>query len=497
MIPNDEFNQSLLAMVRPDGWVAPRPPDRYDLVVIGAGTGGLVTAVGAAGLGARVAIVERHLMGGDCLNFGCVPSKAVIAAARTVTTARDAVQFGLRVDGAVDFPAVMSRMRRLRAGLAHHDSAERLAGLGIDVFLGAARFSGPDTVTVDDHALRFTKAVIATGARAAVPPIPGLADVGPLTNETVFSLTTRPDRLIVIGGGPIGCELAQTFRRLGSTVTVVSLDPRLLPREDPDASRILTGQFEADGIKLSLGATVTAVSRGASGVLLHVERQGHREVFSGDAVLVAAGRQPNVEGLDLDAAGVGVTPSGIQVDDRLRTANRRIFAVGDVCSPYQFTHAADAMARIAIQNALFFGRRRASDLVVPWATYTDPEIAHVGLTAADAAKRGEAVVTLTVPLSRVDRAVLDGRTDGFARAHVDARSGRILGATMVGAHAGDLIGEIAVAISARLPLGRLGNVIHPYPTVSEAWKKLGDQWTRRRLTPRAAAVLRALIRWQR
>lgn len=495
MIPNDEFNQALLAHVHPADWVSPKPADRYDLVVLGAGTAGLVTAVGAAGLGARVAIVERHLMGGDCLNFGCVPSKAVIAAARGVHAARAVAEFGGADPGETDFARVMRQMRQLRAGLAAHDSAARLAGLGIDVFLGDAHFSGRDRVDVGDQTLLFSKAVIATGARSAVPPIPGLASVPFLTNESVFDLTDRPGHLIVLGAGPIGCELAQTFRRLGSRVSLVSLDPRVLPREDADASAVVQAQLHSEGVELYLGGAITAVSTDADGIRV-VGAGGHGPIV-GDALLVATGRTPNLEGLRPDAAGVKVNGSGVVVDDRLRTTNPRIYAAGDVCSAYKFTHAADAMARMVIQNALFFGRRKVTDLVVPWATYTDPEVAHVGLTADQAQRRGASVVTLTVPMSTVDRAVLERRPEGFARVHADAGSGRILGATIVGDGAGELIGEMAVAMAARLPLGRIGSVIHPYPTRSEAWKKLGDQWNKRRLTPRAAWVLRTLIRWQR
>ncbi|MGE3343488.1 MAG: mercuric reductase [Vicinamibacterales bacterium] len=494
MIPNDEFNQALLAHVHPADWVSPAPQAKYDLVVVGAGTAGLVTAVGAAGLGARVAIIERHLMGGDCLNFGCVPSKAVIAAARTVHAARAAMAFGATDPGAIDFERVMARMRRLRAGLAAHDSAARLAGLGIDVFLGDAQFAGTDVVEVNGVTVRFAKAVIATGARSAVPPIPGLPSVRFLTNETVFDLTQRPEHLIVLGAGPIGCELAQTFRRLGARVSLVSLEPRVLPREDPDASAVVQAQLASEGIRLFLGGAITAVMQEGHDVRVIVEGA---EPITGDALLVATGRTPNLQSLALDRAGVRVDSTGIVVDDHLRTSNRRIFAAGDVCSVYKFTHAADAMARIVIQNALFFGRKKVSDLVVPWATYTDPEVAHVGLTADQAHRRGASVVTLTVPLSSIDRAVLEGRTDGFARVHVEARAGRILGATIVGEGAGELIGEMAVAMASRVAIGAVGGMIHPYPTRSEAWKKLGDQWNKRRLTPFAARVLRALIRWQR
>ena len=497
--PDDRFNRALVAAAHPADWVNPVPAGRYNLVVLGAGTAGLVAAVGAASLGARVAIVERHLMGGDCLNFGCVPSKAMIAAARTVAAARRAERFGISIQapGEVDFPAVMEQMRRLRAGLAGNDSAARLASLGVDVFLGAATFTGAESVAVGNQSLHFARAVIATGARSTLPGIPGLADGEFFTNETIFSLTTRPRHLIVIGGGPIGCELAQTFRRLGSRVTIIDRNPSLLARDDPDASVVVMDAFRREGITIVSNATVTAISRPGGGLAVGYESHGSRTEVSGDALLVAVGRTPNLDGLGLERAGVDSSDHGVMVDDWLRTSNRRVYAAGDVCSREKFTHAADATARVVLRNALFFGRERASALVIPWATYTDPEVAHVGVTAKAAAARGAAVKTLTVSLAKIDRAVLDGEAEGFARVHVEAASGRILGATMVAAHAGELIGEMVVAMRAGARMSDLGFTIHPYPTQSEAWKRLGDEWNRDRLSPRIRRLLGALLRWRR
>ncbi len=501
VLPDDEYNRRLVADAHPAAWANPVPAHSYNLVVLGAGTAGLVSAVGAASLGARVAIVERHLMGGDCLNFGCVPSKAVISAARTIDSARRAAAYGLSPapDAAVDFGAVMTRMRRLRADLAGHDSVARLTALGIDVFLGAARFTGSRSVAVGGQTLRFSRAVIATGARPSVPDIPGLAEAGYLTNETVFSLTERPGHLLVIGAGPIGCELAQTFRRLGSAVTVIGREPTLLPNEDPDASALLAQRFSREDIATITGASVLSVHRPspAAPVVVTCESGGHTRHVTGDALLVAVGRTPNLEGLGLDAAGIAADARGVIVTDTMRTTNRGVYAAGDVCSSYTFTHAADAMARIVLQNALFFGRKKASALLIPWATYTDPEVAHVGMTAREAAARGDRVVTLTAALSHIDRAVLEDETEGFARVHVDRRSGRILGATMVACHAGELIGEAVVAMKAGVTMSTLGFTIHPYPTQSEAWKRLGDDWNRRRLSPRVRAVLGTLMRWRR
>jgi pyruvate/2-oxoglutarate dehydrogenase complex dihydrolipoamide dehydrogenase (E3) component len=501
MLPDDRHNRALIAQVHPAGWTNPKPVGRYNLVVLGAGTAGLVSAVGAASLGATVAIVERHLLGGDCLNVGCVPSKALLSAARIAATQRAGRAFGVSGAGevCVDFAAVMERMRRLRAGLAQHDSAARLQALGIDVFLDDARFVAADAVGVGPATLRFAKCVIATGARAAVPPIPGLDTTEFVTNETVFGLTALPRRLIVVGGGPIGCEMAQAFRRFGSEVTIIGRDRRLLPADDADASAIIERTFLREGITLALGANVVRVGPGVapSTRVVVYETNGKQQEIVGDELLVATGRAPNVEGLDLAVAGIGTDAGGVVVDDHLRTANRRVYAAGDICSRYKFTHAADAMARIVLQNALFFGRRKAGALTTPWATYTDPEVAHVGLRAAEAAHRGNEVVTLTVPMTEIDRAVLESETEGFARVHVQGSTGKLLGATMVASHAGEMIGELSLAITAGLRVGMLSSTIHPYPTQSEAWKKLGDTWNRTRLTPRVRAISTRLMKWRR
>jgi pyruvate/2-oxoglutarate dehydrogenase complex dihydrolipoamide dehydrogenase (E3) component len=355
LLPDDIHNRELLGHVRPPAWTNPQPAGRYNLVVIGAGTAGLVSAVGAAGLGARVAIVERHLLGGDCLNYGCVPSKALIRAARAATDARHGWAFGVRSSGesTVDFASVMERMRALRASIAPNDSAARLAGLGIDVFIGQARFVSGEAVEVDGSTLRFSRAVVATGARPAALSIPGLADVDYLTNETVFSLTTLPRHLIVIGAGPIGCELAQSFARFGAEVTLVSDSARIMPREDPDAAAVVQAALERDGVNLVLGTKVTSIEPAFGGAkTVHFEREGREGLTSGDALVVAVGRAPNVEGLDLQAAGIAFDQNGVSVNDQLRTSNRRVFAAGDVASRFKFTHAADAMARLVIQNGM-------------------------------------------------------------------------------------------------------------------------------------------------
>jgi pyruvate/2-oxoglutarate dehydrogenase complex dihydrolipoamide dehydrogenase (E3) component len=484
-LPADEHDRRLLAQVHPAGWTNPQPAARYHLVVVGGGTAGLVAAAGAAGLGARVALVERALLGGDCLNYGCVPSKGIIRAARAWHDAADAAaRFGgPPLAGEGDFAAAMARMRRLRADLSAHDSARRFAGLGVDVFLGEARFTAGDSVEVGGERLRFRRALIATGGRAAAPPIPGLAEAGYLTNESVFSLTELPVRLAVIGAGPIGCELAQTFRRFGSRVTLIEMMPQVLVREDADAAAVVQRALVRDGVELELGAAISGVERRGGDKVVRFERRGQAHEVAADEVLVSVGRAPNVEDLGLEAAGVRYGPRSVEVDDRLRTSNPRIFAAGDVASKLQFTHAADAQARIVLANALFFGRQKASRLVMPWCTYTDPEIAHVGLYEGEARDLGHEVETLTLPLAEVDRAVLDGAEEGFLRLHLAKGGDRILGATLVSPHAGDQLGELYLAVTHRIGLGKIASVIHPYPTQVEVIKKAADAHRRGKLTP--------------
>ena len=500
--PRDEHNRTLLDNVHPDAWPNPEPKGRYNLVVIGAGTAGLVSAAGAAGLGARVALIERHLLGGDCLNVGCIPSKCVIRSSRVLGDLREAADLGVHVPAGteVDFAAVMERMRRLRARISRHDSARRFRDeLGVDVYLGEARFTGRDTVEVDGRTLRFSKAVIATGARAVHPDVPGLALAGFLTNETVFNLTERPRRLAVIGGGPIGCELAQAMRRLGSEVVLFDQADQILVREDADAAKIVQRAFERDGVRLELAARLLRVERTAAGTAIVFEKDGEKREVSVDAILVGAGRAPNIEGLGLEAAGVeSVERRGITVDDRLRTTNPRVYAAGDVCMEHKFTHAADAAARIVLQNALFPGpRRKLSALTMPWCTYTDPEVAHVGLSESAAARRGIEIATFTRSFAEVDRAIADGEEDGFVKIHVKRGSDKILGATIVARHAGEMIGEVAVAMAGGVGLGALASVIHPYPTQAEAIRQCGDAYRRTLLSPRVKKLFGAWLRWTR
>lgn len=498
--PDTEENRQLAANVHPAGWRNPTPSGRYNLVVLGGGTAGLVCAAGAAALGAKVALVERGFLGGDCLNVGCVPSKGLIRAARAVFDARSAGAFGVcGTEGvAAEFGRAMERMRRLRAGISGHDSARRFKEeLGVEVFFGEGRFTGVDRIEVAGAELCFARAAICTGARAAAPPIPGLAAAGYLTNETVFSLTELPRRLAVIGAGPVGCELAQALARFGSQVSLIEPGPRLLGRDDPDAALLLLRAFRREGMTVRLETRVTRVEGRGEEKVLHLERPEGGAELAVDAILVGTGRAANVEGLALEAAGVDYDGSGVRVSDTLRTSNPGVYAAGDICSRLRFTHTADAQARIVIANALFRGRRRNSALTIPWCTYTDPEVAHVGMYPADAAERGFEVDTLTIPFAEVDRALLDGEEEGFARVHLKRGSDTILGATIVARHAGEMISEVTLAIGSGLGLAAIGATVHPYPTQAESLRKLADSYRRRRLTPLVRRLLGAWLSWQR
>ncbi len=501
VLPSDESNRMLLKNGHPSDWENPEPSGRYNIVVIGAGTAGLVTAAGAAGLGAKVALIERYLMGGDCLNVGCVPSKGMIRSARAVFDAGRSGEFGVRCNQPVfiDFGKTMERMRRIRAGISAHDSVERFSReLSVDVFLGEGKFTGPDAVEVGGKLLRFKKAVICTGARPEKPTVPGISETGYLTNETVFQLTELPRRLAVIGGGPAGCEIAQTFARLGSDVTLLHSHGHILSREDGDAASIVEQSLLRDGVTMLLPVRIEKAERRGAEKVLTIEQKGRQREIGVDEIFAGVGRAPNVGGLDLEKAGIAYDlQEGIKVNQRLQTSNPRVYAAGDICSPYRFTHAADAMARIVIANALFQGRQRSSDLVIPWCTYTDPEVAHVGMYEREAQAKGIEVITLTVPLADVDRALLDGEVEGFARVHLKRGTDRILGLTIVARHASEMMNEVTMSMTAGLGLSTIGKTIHPYPTQAEVIKKLADAYNRTRLTPFIKKILTAWLYWQR
>jgi pyruvate/2-oxoglutarate dehydrogenase complex dihydrolipoamide dehydrogenase (E3) component len=468
----------------------------YNVVVLGAGTAGLVTAAGTAGLGGRVALIERNKMGGDCLNFGCVPSKALISSARLIHRMRHAADWGLESREPVfTFRAVVERMRARRAEIAPHDSQERFESLGVEVFRGGVRFISPHEVEVNGLTLRARHFVIATGTRAAIPQIPGLESVRCLTNETLFDeLEELPQRLLIIGGGAIGCEMAQVFARFGSKVTLVQHGPQLLKKEDPTVAAFLQKTLERDGVQIHTGSQVEQV-RDESGVAVVTIRSGAETTLARfDAVLLAAGRTPNLEELNLSAAGVKSTGKGVEVNAWLQTSQPHIYAAGDITGRHLFTHMADYQARIVVRNILMPLqplRQKADDRVVPWCTYTDPEIARVGMNEAQAKGAGIAYDLLEQPMKSLDRAVVEDATEGFARVLLRKRTDEILGATIVGEGAGDLLQPLVLAMRHKLGLGKVGSAIHPYPSYVEIGRKLADQQQKSRLTPRA----KQLFRW--
>jgi pyruvate/2-oxoglutarate dehydrogenase complex dihydrolipoamide dehydrogenase (E3) component len=448
-----------------------------DLCVIGAGSGGLTVAAGGAQMGARVVLIEKGKMGGDCLNYGCVPSKALLAAGHAAQAMRDAGRFGIgEVEPEIDFAAVHAHVRGVIDGIAPTDSQERFEGMGVQVIRAAARFTGPREVEAGGQHIRARRFVVATGSTAAIPPVPGIGDVPVLTNETIFDLDMRPEHLIVIGGGPIGAEMAQAHRRLGCRVTVLEMFG-LLGRDDPEAAEVVRRRMLAEGIAIHEGIQIQELSGGAGGITATIARDGATETIQGSHLLVAAGRKVNVEGLGLDAAGIEHSPKGIVVDARLRTSNRRVFAIGDVAGGYQFTHVAGYHGAIVLRNALFWLLpAKANHDAVPWVTYTDPELAQVGLTDLQAKETfGDGINVLRWPFAENDRARAEHRTEGFAKIVTD-RKGRIRGATIVGPHAGELILPWVLAVASRTKIGRMAGVIAPYPTLSEVGKRAAGTW---------------------
>ncbi len=471
----------------------------YNVVVIGGGTAGLVTAAATAGLGGRVALIERDRMGGDCLNTGCVPSKALISSARLIDQMRHADRWGVEPrEPEFSFPKVMERMRERRARIAPHDSRERFEGLGVEVIPGEARFVSANEVRVGERSLRARNFVVAAGSRPAVPKIAGLANVPFYTNQTIFDrLREKPSRLAVLGGGPIGCELGQAFARLGVRVTVLQRGPQILPREDRDVVEVLVTQLASEGIEVRTKAEVREAAFDGTEIRLDLGG-GEREPIRCDALLVATGRTPNVERLDLEAAGVAYTPRGITVDDHLRTSQRHIYAAGDIAGRYKFTHVADHHARTVVRNILLpWFPAKVENTVVPWCTYTSPEIARVGVSEGLAAAKGIACDVFRLPMSDVDRAIVERTEEGFAKVLTRKRSGEILGATIVAEGAGDLLQVFAVAMKSGIGLGGISRAIQPYPTRGELAHRIADRQRQTRLTAATKRVLRWLFRRRR
>jgi pyruvate/2-oxoglutarate dehydrogenase complex dihydrolipoamide dehydrogenase (E3) component len=471
-------------LVFPADYSNPQPAPKYNLIVIGAGPAGLIVSIAAAGLGAKVALIEKHRMGGDCLNVGCVPSKTLLAGA----------------SAGLSFDAAIAQVRAVRARISHHDSVERYTAAGVDVFLGAAEFVDAHRVRVGEAVLTGVKIVIATGARAFVPPVPGLAEHA-LTNETIFELPAQPRSLAILGAGPIGCELAQAFAKLGTKVHLIEMQPRVLPIEEAAAAALVQQALAADGVQLHLATKATGVAAATGGKRITLEPAsglGPRELEV-EAILAAVGRVRNVAGLGLEAAGVKFDPRrGVEVNARLQTSVPHIFAAGDVCAKYQFTHVADAHARIVVRNALFAGRASVDSLVVPWSTYTKPEVARVGASRAELEQAGTPFVPLSFKFDDLDR----GRTDappgepdaGFVELLVDPKSSLVLGATVVGKDAGEQLAPIVLLMNQKIGLKALGSLVLPYPTRSEYLRRLADGWNRTRLTPRTAKLLAWWVR---
>ncbi len=486
-----------LGNVSPAGWISPEPLSAYHLLVIGAGPAGLVAARAAAALGAHVALIERHQIGGDCLNDGCIPSKSLVRTGRLLADMRNAVNFGAVPPAApvFDFAAAMRRMQRITARISRTDSAMNLARDGIHLFFGTARFTGPDTVDVDGIRLRFKKALIATGSRSMLPDVPGLAEAGFLTNETVFDLQLLPKSLLVIGGGPLGCELAQVFARFGSRTLISHSAPLFLPLEERDAAQMVSDALARDGVEIHLNSIAARVRVEGDQKVVDLVNDGHTATTRVEHILTGIGRVPAVQGLNLEAAGVAYdAAAGVHVDDFLRTSNPRIFAAGDVCLAHRFTNTAAASARIVVRNALFPGRQRMSALTIPWCTYTDPEVAHVGLYVKQARQQHIPVKTFTIPMHDVDRAITDGEENGFVKIHVREGSDKILGATIVARHAGEMINSISLAMVAGIGLRKLANVVQAYPTQGAAIRQAADAYMRTRLTPLMFKLARQWLR---
>jgi pyruvate/2-oxoglutarate dehydrogenase complex dihydrolipoamide dehydrogenase (E3) component len=489
--PADPYEADRLARVGPVDWVNPRAAARYDLVVLGAGPAGLAAAEAAAALGARVALVERKFLGGSSLNTATIPSKTLLRTTRLYADIADAHRYGAQAGPpAPDFARAMARLRHVRSHLARGESVRRVAALGVDLFFGEGRFVSPDAVEVDGQRLAFARALVATGASSAISPIPGLAEAGMLTSETVFDLERAPRRLVVIGGGPLGCELAQAFRRLGSLTTIVQDLPLFLGHEERDAAQLLSDAFARDGIEVRLNTTAVRVRVEGGETFVDLRSDDYESSIAADAILGGMGRLPNVQGLGLDAAGIDYDRvRGVRVDDFLQTSNPAVYAAGDVCLADKYTHAAVAAARVVVRNALFQGRERWSRLVIPWCTYTDPEIAHVGLYVREANRLGIPVKTFTVPMHEVARAVTDGEDLGFVKITVREGSDCIVGATIVARHAGEMINEISLAMVAGLGLRGLARVIHSYPTQADAIRQAAQAYNLTRLTPQVRARL--------
>jgi pyruvate/2-oxoglutarate dehydrogenase complex dihydrolipoamide dehydrogenase (E3) component len=492
----DAHDRELIANVRPPGWRNPSPRNPYHLLVIGAGPAGLIAARTAAMLGAKVALIERDRLGGDSLNHASVPSKTMIRTSRNYADMRGAVNFGAEAPEniPISFALAMDRVRRIRTRISRANSAARLADMGIDLFFGAARFLGPDVVDVGGACLSFKKAMIATGSRPKPVSIPGLSECGFIHAADGFKLTALPQSILVIGGGPGGCEGAQMFARLGARTIIAMTEPLFLPKEERDAAHMVSDALAQDGVEIHLNTRAAKARIEGGRKVVDLVNDGDVTTVTVDDIFVGTGREPVVDGLDLDKVGIAYSAeAGIEVDDFLQTTNPKVYAAGDVCLEHKFTTTAYASGRLVVRNALFLGRRRMRSLTIPWCTYTDPEIAHVGLYVKQARERDIPVKTFTVPMHDVDRAVIDSEESGFVKIHVRDGSDKILGATIVARHAGEMINEISLAMAAGIGLQKLARVVRAYPTQAEAIRMAADNYNETRLTPLRRRLLRSWL----
>lgn len=465
--------------------------EKYDLIVIGGGSGGLVCAAGAAALGAKVALIEKKKLGGDCLNTGCVPSKALIRSAKVIHTLRSAEQFGIReCQFEFDFSDIMRRVKNVQGTIEPHDSPERFKGLGVDVKFGNYSFKSAHELTNGEDTLFGKRMVIATGSSPVVPPIPGCEEAKCLTSENIWDIQSLPKRFVVIGGGPIGSELAHAFSRFGSYVTLIDFAPGILMREDPDLRAVIESQFQKEGIQCRFSAKVQRILHAAARHIVSIETSGREENFECDAIFLAVGRKANTGGLGLEKVGIMMNERGIIINDYGQTSLKHIYACGDVAGSYQFTHFADYQARRVLRNALFPGRARVVTDVVPWCTFTDPELARVGLSETEAKQRKIAHDVYKYEISELDRAVCEGEATGFVKVITKKSSDKILGAAIVGPHAGDLIQELVLALQKGIGLKTLASTIHPYPTMAEVSKKVSEVWMRSLLKPWMTKILK-------